>query len=337
MKEYINRILFRLRTELSAQRLAVAVLGSLMLLICSRLGVVEAQYGGVSPEPTPTPVTGSYADSADGALRFTGEPLSLPGDGVLLRDAVPAGESIYMLGLDAAKRPCLFLMDTRTLEISAVSRDVTGTVVGIGAGADGSTATLSATDYGRYYVTVVTPDGGSAETRLNRSSNISTPLESLLIYGDGFLAIEGDRVLAFDSDGNCAQTYGPYSGSLQLLFGGDDRAVIVSKEYGQAHAAVEVVGGDFSVAETYSLTAGYTEFYSGDGDGLFAATSRSIVRVDYTDGSGGDYADLLLSGGGRTGFIYLSEDSFFSRDDGVPTVWSKDPEAAGPADISLTH
>lgn len=266
---------------------------------------------------------GSLSGDMDGGRYFERETLKAPELGVYFTDAVELADGRLILRGEKGEENKFFALSLDSLEFTPLELDISGRY-----------CSMCAADGGELYILCCEEDGSftvsatDSEFAFNEEFTITGMPESCwhpsVFYANGELLLYVDAIDSYvcrvSSDGSMGNTIVSDMLAGQITKVGDT-ALIISQTSVSNQITVFALDEANNVAETYEFesTAG---IMSGSRSGAaFFRDSSIIYQGDHKTGEYVPYCNAKLSGCAANAFIYIDDDSFFSIQNGQPTLW----------------
>ena len=279
-------------------------------------------------------VTVGEALSGDGGARlFSAEPIALPQNGMVMRSAIHVGDWIVLCAEFNGEYQIICIdIDSGTLhEVEGLRLD---NVVNMDSYGDMAYVITKRSDggYRRYNIrTQLLDDIMYNYTELEVPPELSSQniFSILFLFDTGSELYEtADRVYIPTPSG-VIETFGPYSGNLNVFREGDDIFIVSSD--GASTKIQRVVRKDsdriaYSEKESWTIDGNYTACFGGSGSEIYgwnASDPNILYNINYTTGAKNAYANLFSSGASVVGFTELGASRFFAAaTDGQPAIWT---------------
>ena len=301
------------------KKMLIIILIGIILICCACSGQQKPEIPQFN-QPDEI-VYGTDLQGNGGGRAFEKRLLTLPDIGVYITKSVKLTDgNIFLYGTDTENN-YFYILDTSTFEIRSCELLLPASIIDISKTPAGGIAILSINGEGKYVINIIELANNAINTLqlhdiLHEENNA---LWGLYAQKDGFLLIANQEVLAVNMFGEIINTYGPYSGSIQLCQNESDEIYIVSFSQQEAGVKIQTVDEKFNLSNTYFLNNSFDVFYDAFGSGLFGYSSNTIYYVDIISGTRQGYVNTFASGGGANNFIYLDNNTFFALYGGTPS------------------
>ena len=295
---------------------------SLVLSLALLLFLTACASGnGGSPDAPASKDDISYISGGKGIFqsRFP----ALPGDPDIKHMAL-AGDSL-ILGETAEGGDRLYRFDLSSQSAYALEAPEGLSIVSMDSGPDFQVCILNIEAEGSYSIYLVKPDDSMERLDISACQTLEEELPcALCMSSGGYLLNTFGHIIALDREGGLLREFdcGPrLSGNFVDLVGcgGDGALVLIS---GAEGTEVWVMDSALQIAEKYSFSESYLDFYSGAGGSIYARDSGIIFRLDYKSGERQALVNLGLSHMYGSAFLFLSEDCIYSNSRGQLNIWS---------------
>jgi ABC-type glycerol-3-phosphate transport system substrate-binding protein len=206
--------------------------------------------------------------------------------------------------------------------------------------------TISTGSAGEVYITSKSETGETILTTIKDSGISSTILNLPDILKDAYIMqfyvanncalvqVPG-AVYTLSLDNMAVTELGSYSGDVKIASNLNDGFYIINTL--DSETFIQVLDSSLTVLKTYEISQVFDSVFPCKADTPTVCVVKSNLArlVELDTSSFSDYANLLSSGSSSNGFVYISEDSFFTIDDGRPTVWSRNSNTQGLTVLTL--
>ena len=255
----------------------VLALALLFILTACTTGS-SSTAGNTASEEDISYIGGSKGIFQSQTLDLPGNPsvsyLAFAGDSLILGEAAEGGDRLYRFDMDSQ---AVYELDAPE-RLSIVSMD---------SGPDFQVCILNTEADGSYSIYLVKPDDSLEKLDIPDCRALEDELPSALFMTQGgyllnttghIIALDGEGALLreFDCGSRLLQNYVDVVGS-----GSDEALALISGERG---TDVWVMDEELRIEAKYSFPESYLDFYSGDGNYIYARDTGIIFRLDYRTG-----------------------------------------------------
>lgn len=302
--------------------LALLLLCAMLLALCTGCG--SNQDNAALPASAQEASFGSDLRGEGGAQIFAREAIELPQIGLYAQKAVKFNDNEIVIYCQNSEREASFFsLDTSTLSVEALNISIPASVIDIDSAGGGDLSLLTMDEEGAYSIWRVAPDLSAEEIAVTGEGvDEESVFWKLCACENGYLLDDIDKVAAVDQSGNIIKTLGPYRGGIYFAHTPDGGGMVISLVAGETGAKVQMLDKSFNITDTFVLKNGYSDFYDSGTQELFAFSSGIIYRLNVAADERTGFCNAQASGGGNNNFIYLSEDRFFSIQNGKPFLWT---------------
>lgn len=293
----------------------VLALALLFILTACTAGS-SSTAGNTASEEDISYIGGSKGIFQSQTLDLPGNPsvsyLAFAGDSLILGEAAEGGDRLYRFDMDSQ---AVYELDAPE-RLSIVSMD---------SGPDFQVCILNTEADGSYSIYLVKPDDSLEKLDIPDCRALEDELPSALFMTQGgyllnttghIIALDGEGALLreFDCGSRLLQNYVDVVGS-----GSDEALALISGERG---TDVWVMDEELRIEAKYSFPESYLDFYSGDGNYIYARDTGIIFRLDYRTGERQALVNTGLSQMYGSAFLPVSEDCIYNNSRGLLNKWS---------------
>ncbi len=302
-----------------------------IIILCLALSLAGCSADREAERYTGGETAGSDLTGSGGARIFTPKTISLPELDSRAMQAVKAGDRAFLYA-QADNTSCFYFMGADS-SVTRADIALENAVVSIDADAAGNAYVLSLDAEGAYVLTRIDPSMEFASTKLGFLSEVEDAVWDIAVTESGYLVETFNNVLCYDRAGQALGALGPFDGAFDLIKNESELLLVIPSD---SNTAFHVLGQAFETTASYDITQRLLGTAPGAQDGhVFAKHAGIIYDIDYATGNAVGYANSYASGESGN-FIYLSDDRYFSIENGEAKIYEVAADSTGGEIRTLT-
>lgn len=255
----------------------------------------------------------------------------MPEMNVYLRGATDAGDQIFLYGFDESKNIHFYKLSKNTQHIMPLPNVQVNSVVSISSIQNDTLFVLSITEDGLYVIYKYIDGILNTTLTLEKELYENSAFFDLIAFKNGFYLKSPQGIVALDTKGKYVCYYGDNSRYSDVVRISPEKVLVIyygsfgnTNSLNSEHVStlINELNENFEISATYEIDLAFSPFIQYEGTKLLALLGQNLYEFDYITGTCNPLINIQTSSLELNSLIQLTEDIFFSIQDGYPCIWS---------------